>query len=147
MITSGNIGMFYFFIFDFACITANDKKYRGFNEVTFEILAVHDLFSPIPFCVLMNNYLRGYKIYNVGSKWFFDDTKQPTIETWEGRPCGYCGRFNTVAGHDGCLGILPKVANACCGHGQEGDAYLQFNDGTIAFGKEAIKMILSMKKI
>ncbi len=44
MITSGDIGMFHFFIFDLACITSNDKKYRGFNKVTIEILVVHEVF-------------------------------------------------------------------------------------------------------
>lgn len=89
----------------------------------------------------MNDHLRGYKIYKVGNEWFFDDTSQPTIETWMRRPCGYCGRHNTADGHDGCLGVLPKVINACCGHGQEDDAYVQFNDGSSVYGKEAINIV------
>ncbi len=91
--------------------------------------------------------LRGYKIHKVGNEWFFDDTAQPTAKTWRRRPCGYCGKHNTIDEHDGCLGVLPNVANACCGHGQEKDAYLQFNDGSSVFGKEAIKRILSMQQI
>ena len=94
----------------------------------------------------MSDYFRGYKIHNVENKWFFNDTKKLTIETWEKRPCGYCGMYNTTEGYDGCLGILPEVINACCGHGQEDDAYLQFLDGSIIHGRKAIKMILSMKK-
>jgi len=93
----------------------------------------------------MNDYLRGYKIHKIKDKWFFDDTNLPTVETWESRPCGHCGLYNTAEGHDGCLGTLPKVSNACCGHGQENDAYLQFANGSRVSGKEAIKMIQDSK--
>jgi hypothetical protein len=40
--------------------------------------------------------------------------------------CGRCGLERTVDGHDGCIGFLPGVANACCGHGEEDCAYVQF---------------------
>lgn len=37
----------------------------------------------------------------------------------EGNPrnCALCGQGETPEGHDFCLGTLPKVTNACCGHG------------------------------
>lgn len=41
--------------------------------------------------------------------------------------CGYCGVSRTKEGHDGCLGTLENVMNACCGHGELGMAYVQFD--------------------
>lgn len=42
--------------------------------------------------------------------------------------CLECGLHRTKQGHDGCLGTLPgDVMNACCGHGNIPDAYIQFN--------------------
>ena len=42
------------------------------------------------------------------------------------KSCGYCGKDNTPEGHDGCLGTLPGLMNACCGHGIESGTYVQF---------------------
>lgn len=33
----------------------------------------------------------------------------------------------TIQGHDGCIGTLEGVMNACCGHGQDSCAYVQFD--------------------
>lgn len=44
--------------------------------------------------------------------------------------CGFCGLAKTPEGHDGCLGTLPGVMNACCGHGRPHEAYIQFEDGS-----------------
>lgn len=41
--------------------------------------------------------------------------------------CGHCGLSRTVEGHDGCIGTLENVMNACCGHGEDRMAYIQFN--------------------
>ena len=40
--------------------------------------------------------------------------------------CNYCGLPNTKEGHDGCIGTLKNVMNACCGHGHTRAAYVQF---------------------
>ena len=80
----------------------------------------------------------------IGDVWFFDDTKEPTAEAWKKRPCGYCGMFPTIDGHDGCLETLPGITNACCGHGEEEEAYLQFQDGSVVSGKEAIAWRLAL---
>jgi hypothetical protein len=48
--------------------------------------------------------------------WVYADTGKP-IRAELDRPCGYCGKPNTPEGHDACLGTLPGVMNACCGHG------------------------------
>ena len=53
---------------------------------------------------MANNYLDGY-----------------------GKPvCDHCGLKRTKEGHDGCIGTLDGVANACCGHGEINAAYVQF---------------------
>lgn len=36
---------------------------------------------------------------------------------------------------DPCLGYLPGVRNACCGHGVSGAAYIQFDNGIIIRGE------------
>ncbi|WP_421811733.1 hypothetical protein [Flagellimonas sp.] len=40
--------------------------------------------------------------------------------------CDHCGLARTPEGHDGCIGSLDNVANACCGHGETKSAYVQF---------------------
>lgn len=45
----------------------------------------------------------------------------------------------TSEGHDPCLGTLDGVSNACCGHGVTEEAYVQFGDGTIISGSDAVK--------
>lgn len=41
--------------------------------------------------------------------------------------CRYCGLCRTQEGHDGCVGALEGVREACCGHGQTSEAYIQFD--------------------
>ena len=61
-------------------------------------------------------YKRGWPIVFHNDKWIYADTKKPiTME----RPCRKCGRMPTPEGHDACLGTLPEVLWACCGHGAE----------------------------
>lgn len=40
--------------------------------------------------------------------------------------CLHCNKSRTVEGHDGCIGTLKNVMNACCGHGETNMAYVQF---------------------
>lgn len=37
----------------------------------------------------------------------------------EARPCPQCGELPTPDGYDPCLGCIPGVYSACCGHGIE----------------------------
>lgn len=62
-------------------------------------------------------------------------------------PCAKCGLPPTPEGHDGCLGTLPEhiVMNACCGHGYDRMAYVQFWDKSDVRGPEAIKMQAELK--
>lgn len=71
------------------------------------------------------SYLRGHPIFFKDGEWFYADSNTPTIGNE--RDCGYCGRENNKEGHDGCLGTLPGVMNACCGHGITDEAYIQFS--------------------
>jgi hypothetical protein len=64
-----------------------------------------------------------------GTTWRYVDNNEPVAETFKDRPCGNCGQLPTPEGHDACLGALPGVANACCGHGNPEDAYIVFKNG------------------
>ena len=84
---------------------------------------------------------RGHEIEESGEGLVYKDTKESVPKTWMDRPCGYCGKENTPEGHDGCLGTLPGVMNACCGHGEQEDAYVQFLDGKSIHGKNALQIM------
>lgn len=89
---------------------------------------------------MTNSKLRGHHIIFVGGQWLYADNKQHTIGNE--RPCGYCGKENTREGHDSCLGILPGIMNACCGHGDADEAYVQFGKNkTIRVG-DAVDWII-----
>ena len=74
---------------------------------------------------------------HVSDGWRYEDTGQPVAENPE-PACGLCGAETTPEGHDGCLGTLPGVVNACCGHGRELEAYVAFEDGRRLAGREAV---------
>lgn len=84
--------------------------------------------------------LRGHPIYfdEAGDCWRYEDTGEPTAETWHERPCGHCGLYgNSNDGDvDPCLGVLAGVTNACCGHGNPEDAYISFHGGLVIRGFE-----------
>jgi hypothetical protein len=80
---------------------------------------------------------RGYATYFSDGELYFSDTDEPTVTTWEQRPCGNCHKPNTPEGYDGCLGYIPGVMNACCGHGEPAEAYVQFYDRVIIRGHQA----------
>lgn len=67
-------------------------------------------------------------------EWLFDDDGAPVKDSWKGRPCGYCGAFSPPDAPDACLGHLPGVANACCGHGVQSESYVQFENGVVLRG-------------
>jgi hypothetical protein len=92
--------------------------------------------------------LRGHPIYFDGVKYRFADTNEPTSSTWKSRSCGHCGLDNTPEGYDGCLSTgIPGAVNACCGHGQDRDAYIQFSNGDEIRGQEAIRFIRQINKV
>lgn len=95
---------------------------------------------------MITSNLRGHEIEYVNGEWIYSDTKEPTATTYSTRPCGYCGKHNTPKGHDGCLGTLPDVMNACCGHGNVNETYLQFWNGEIVRGIKAKMAIGELKE-
>jgi len=62
-------------------------------------------------------------------KWHFADTGEE-FETGHipERPCAHCGKMALPGGEDACLGHLPGVSAACCGHGVE-DGCIFYDDG------------------
>ncbi len=47
--------------------------------------------------------------------------------------CVKCGMKRQKNGNDPCLGTLPGVTFACCGHGV-GDGYVKFDNGAVLRG-------------
>lgn len=95
--------------------------------------------------LMVKAFLRGHPIVFVNGDWVYKDTGRPTAMFLD-RPCGHCGKVSTNDGHDGCLGILHGVMNACCGHGQTKEAYVQFLDGVSIHGESATIILNELKK-
>jgi len=74
---------------------------------------------------------RGNLIVWINDEWVYSDTKEPTAVVSGGkiRPCGFCGKSSQSSEPDPCLGMLPGVLNACCGHGNPSEAYVCFENG------------------
>jgi len=87
--------------------------------------------------------LRGHEMEYLNGVWVYSDTKEPTAHNERG--CGFCGKENTKEGHDGCLGALPGLMNACCGHGNTKEAYVQFDKYNIIQGEKAMQYISKHK--
>lgn len=85
----------------------------------------------------MKSKLRGHEIEIVDGIWVYADDHSPTVENYIKRPCGHCDLSYTPQGHDGCLGTLENVLNACCGHGDVNEAYVQFTNGKSISAQEA----------
>lgn len=75
---------------------------------------------------------RGHKIEfdEASGQWRYADTGEVAVmksgEFGAERPCRYCYLMPTPEGHDACLGELPGVKYACCGHGIEGEGYISY---------------------
>lgn len=95
---------------------------------------------------MVKSKFRGHDIVYKNGWWFYEETGLPTVETHLTMPCGKCGKMPTHEGHDPCLGILPGLMNACCGHGEIGEAYIQFLDGESIHGEDAVTIIEVLKK-
>lgn len=82
----------------------------------------------------MTNQHRGHNIVQQENEsWIYVDTGQMVSQNPD-RRCGHCDLPNREDGHDSCLGVLPGVMNACCGHGDVRMSYVQLwpketNDG------------------
>ena len=67
---------------------------------------------------MIKSYIRGHIIILKNDKWIYEDTGESVFEI-EVRPCKRCGKVPTPEGYDACLGYIPNVISACCGHGIE----------------------------
>lgn len=75
--------------------------------------------------------------YEYGHEVFYDGSYQAhyadtgnLVSAEPSRPCPRCGHCRLPGGEDACLGHMPGVTGACCGHGvQEG--YVLYEDGTL----------------
>ena len=85
---------------------------------------------------MVTGFHRGHKMRCEGGAWRYLDG-QLVADNPE-PACGLCGEETTPEGHDGCLGALSGVVNACCGHGMEPEAYVALTDGRRLAGREAL---------
>ena len=89
--------------------------------------------------VKLGGKLRGHAIScTADGVWRYDDTGQ-IVSQCPYRDCGHCGEASTAEGHDACLGTLPGVLNACCGHGVDREAYVVLADGVRLAGSIALE--------
>lgn len=79
-------------------------------------------------------------------RWVYEDTGEP-LPGWGGeiRPCAKCGSQHEMHESDACLGDLPGVDNACCGHGRREESYIRFTNGTVIRGFEVERGIRGVK--
>jgi len=69
---------------------------------------------------------RGHKIVYRDGAWLYASNGMAVNH--DDTPCTRCGR-DPVDGHDACLGTLPGVTSACCGHGDVAVAHITFTNG------------------
>jgi len=93
----------------------------------------------------MSEMYRGNKIELDGNnEYVYSDNKQRVKDN--PRPCGCCGKVRDENSHDGCIGVLRWVMNACCGHGETQKAYIQLSNGFCVRGQAAIIIINVLKR-
>ena len=85
-------------------------------------------------------YHRGHAMSYTDGAWRYADMAGLVSDDPD-PACGQCGRRSTPEGHDGCLGTLPGVRAACCGHGHKEEAYVSLVAGRRLSGREAIAWI------
>ena len=75
---------------------------------------------------------KGHLIVWKNRQWVYEDNNVPVEE--ESRPCAHCGA--DILTHDACIGRIPNVKGACCGHGDPSKAYIVFKDGKRITGEK-----------
>lgn len=69
--------------------------------------------------------IKGWLVVFRNNELVYEDTLELITKK---RPCKRCGKMSTKKGYDPCLGYLPGVSSACCGHGL-GGGHIIFNNG------------------
>ncbi|KKN03224.1 hypothetical protein LCGC14_1109780 [marine sediment metagenome] len=93
---------------------------------------------------MRTGHLRGHQIYcDDHDVWRYVDNNEPTVGAE--RPCGVCLVATGPSGHDPCIGEVPGAINACCGHGNDDEAYVQYPDGVRLDGMDAMRVFQTEK--
>jgi hypothetical protein len=85
--------------------------------------------------IVQYSYFRGHPVIclagEAGER-YADDLTLTVDEAGQSveRPCVLCGLRAAPDGPDPCLGLLPEVRAACCGHGVD-EAYVVVSHGTV----------------
>lgn len=88
---------------------------------------------------MTRSFFRGHPTVFIDGKWLYEDTMTQAGFNGEVRPCKKCGKVfegSNIGDVDPCLGLLPGVDNACCGHGEKSQAYIRFTNGVTIRGFE-----------
>lgn len=83
---------------------------------------------------------RGNEIYEKDGVFYYTDNNERVPDD-DNRPCGECGKGRTPEGYDGCIGKIEGAVNACCGHGNPPEAYIQYPDNIRVSGFEALRIM------
>lgn len=81
-----------------------------------------------------HGFFRGHKLTWIKNKWVYADTGEDIpANGGKIRPCAKCGAMFSLGESetDPCLGVLPGVDNACCGHGVRSESYIRFETGVV----------------
>jgi len=65
---------------------------------------------------MITSFKRGHLIVYQNNNWLYADDKTSIKKE---RVCKHCGKMPTREGYDACLGFIPEIKSACCGHGVE----------------------------
>jgi len=90
---------------------------------------------------MTRSYFRGHPTIWIDGAWVYEDSGLRAGFGHDVRPCRKCGRIfdSSNSGEaDPCMGELPGVDNACCGHGVPSEAYIRFINGMTIRGFEVI---------
>jgi hypothetical protein len=93
--------------------------------------------------IMVTGYKRGHK-YSYEWKGLEFHLKNPGPVSEE-KSCIKCGKIPTKNGHDACLGNLPGVIAACCGHGIT-EGHILFENGISIRGNFNIEIPLDDAK-
>ena len=77
-------------------------------------------------------YFRGHPLIWINDRWVYEDSgAEIPVNGGEIRPCVKCRILSPLNEADPCLGVLPGVDTACCGHGVRSEAYVRFTNGIV----------------
>lgn len=91
---------------------------------------------------MTHGYFRGHSVVWIDSQMLYSDTMSPAGFGYEVRPCKKCGAVfegSNIGKSDPCLGELPGVDNACCGHGVPSESYIRFTNGVTVRGFDVVE--------